>query len=484
MAELVDALDLGSSSFGSGGSSPFIRTKFVILFPSMDITRENIDDLNAVLHVKVERSDYEEKVNDVLKDYRKRARVDGFRPGKVPLGIIRKMYHTPVLVDEINKIVSDSLANYLTEQDIKILGEPLPHQDQGKKIDFEHDEDFEFAFEIGLAPEMDLDVTAKDKIPYYRIKVDKKQREEYKDSLLQRYGEFKPVEKAGKDEMIKGTLMTVDQEGNELENGIRVEDASFSLDMMKDEDQKVLFSGAGKGDEVMFDIKKAFPNDAELASLLKIEKTVIPFLEGPVKCIISEVSRHQKAEPGQELYDRIYGEGAISTEEEFNQRIEEEMERSYARESEYRFYMDARETLIKKAKLDLPVEFLKRWMVKTNENLTETQVNEDFEKYEDDFRWQLIKEHLLKKHEIRVSEEEALQTAKGAALNQYMQYGISDVPEDYLENYARQIMSKPEESRKIYEQKAEEKLIGLIKSRAKIDEKEISLDKFRKLYEK
>jgi trigger factor len=449
----------------------------------MDITREDIDALNTVIHMKVEKADYEEKVNEVLKDTRRRARVDGFRPGKVPMGIIRKMYYTPILVDEVNKLVSESLFDYMKDNEIRILGEPLPHRDQEKKVDFQHDEDFEFAFDLGLAPEIDLEVTGKDRIPWYRIKVDKKQLEEYVDSVLQRYGEFRPVEKAGKDELIKGSLVKVDSEGNEVGDGIRVEDVSISLDMIKDEAQKLLFSGTGKGDEVFFDVKKAFPSDSELASLLKVDKSRIPLLEGSFKCVIHEVMKYEKAETGRELYDRLYGEGVISTEEEFMQRIREEMERGYERESEYRFYEDAREVLIKKAKLDLPVEFLKRWMVETNENLTETKVNEDFGKYEDDFRWQLIKEHLLKKHEIRVSEEEALNTAKKAALNQYMQYGISNVPDDYLEKYARQILSNPEESKKIYDQRAEEKLIGLVKSTARIDDKEVSLDKFRKLYE-
>ncbi|HER09185.1 MAG TPA: trigger factor [Bacteroides sp.] len=450
----------------------------------MDITRENIDALNTVLRVKVEKSDYEGKVDEVLRDTRKRARVDGFRPGKVPMGLIKKMYFTPVLVDEVNKLVSDALLNYLRENDIHILGEPLPRRDQEKRVDFQRDEEFEFAFDLGLAPKIDLEINGKDKIPWYRIKVDKKQLDEYKQSVLQRYGDFKPVEKAGKDEMIKGLLEEADGEGNPVEDGIRAENVSISLDMIKDEDQKLLFSGTGKGDEVIFDVKKAFPGDTELASLLKIDKSMIPRLEGTFKCVIEEVMKYEPAEPGQTLYDSLYGEGAVSSEEEFIQRLREEMERNYERESEYRFFFDAREYLIKKAKLDLPVEFLKRWMVETNENLTAAQVSEDFGKYEDDFRWQLIKEHLLKKHGIKVTEEEALETAKRVALNQYMQYGISNVPEDYLENYARQILSKPEESEKIYSQRAEDKLIGLIKSTARIDEKEVSLDKFRKLYEK
>jgi trigger factor len=454
-----------------------------IYFFKMNITQENTSKLNAILHVKVEQQDYAERVEKVLRDYRRQARVDGFRPGKVPMGIIKKLYHTPVLVDEVNKLVSESLFNYLKENDVQILGEPLPHKDDEQKVDFEKDTEFEFKFDLGLAPGLDLEVSAKDKVPYYTIKVEKKQLDEYKDSLLQRYGEFKPVKKAGEKELVKGTLVKVDQEGKEVENGIRAENVSMSLEMMKDDGQKALFKGKSAGDEVVFNVKKAYPNDTELASLLRIDKTEVAMLEGTFKCMIQEVMQFDKAVTGKEFYDKVYGEGEVKTEAEFLSRIREEISLNYERESEYRFMVDAREALIKKAKIDLPVEFLKRWMVATNEQITEEQVSEDFEKYEDDFRWQLIKEHLLKIQNIQVSEEEALEAAKGMALNQYMQYGISNVPDDYLENYAREMMSKPEEARKFYEQKAEEKLISYIKSTVKLDEKEVSSEKFRKLYE-
>jgi trigger factor len=449
----------------------------------MNISQENTDQLNAILTLKIEQPDYEEKVTGVLKDYRKKASVDGFRPGKVPMGIIKKMYYTPVLVDEVNKLVSESLFNYLKDNDVKILGEPLPHKDDEKSVDFENDTEFELKFDLGLAPELNFEVAAKDKVPFYKIKVDKKQQDEHKDSLLQRYGEFKSVKKATDNEMIKGVLVKVDAEGQEVENGIRVEDASMSLEMMKDDDQKILFSGTKSGDEVIFDVKKAYPNDTELAALLKIDKSEVPLLEGTFKCIINEVNKFENATVGQELFDKVYGEGEVKDEAEFLKRISEEIALNYKRESDYRFMMDAREAMIKKAKINLPIEFLKRWMVEANENITLEQVNEDFEKYENDFRWQLIKEHLLKQQDIKVTEEEALEAAKGMALNQYMQYGISNVPDDYLENYAKEMMSKPEESRKFYEQKAEEKLIEYIKSTVKIDEKEVSSEKFRKLYE-
>ena len=450
----------------------------------MNISQENSDKLNAILNVKVEQADYAERVEKVLKDYRRQAKVDGFRPGMVPMGIIKKMYHTPVLVDEVNKLVSESLFNYLQENKVNILGEPLPHKDEEVKFDFDKDTEFEFKFDLGLAPDLSLEVSAKDKVAFYKIKVDKKQQDEYKDQLLQRFGEFKAVDKAGNDELIKGSLVKVDKEGKELENGIRVDNISMSLEMMKDDDQRVLFSGAAGGDQVVFDVKKAFPNDTELASLLRIDKTEVAMLEGTFKCFIDEVNKFERAVTGQEFYDKVYGEGEVKTEEEFTKRVTEEIALNYVRESEYRFMVDAREALIKKAKIDLPVEFLKRWMVETNEQITEEQVAEDFDKYEDDFRWQLIKEHLLKQQDIKVSEEEALEAAKAMVLNQYMQYGMSNVPEEYLENYAKEMMAKPEESRKFYEQKGEEKLISYIKSIVKLDEKEVSSEKFRKLYEK
>jgi trigger factor len=450
----------------------------------MNISIEKSDQLNAVLRMKIERDDYEERVEEVLKDYRKKARVDGFRPGKVPMGIIKKMYYTPVLVDEVNKLISESLFNHLKENEIRILGEPLPHKDEEQKIDFDKDTVFEFSFDLGLAPELDLVVTGKDKIPYYTIKLEKYQEDEYVESILGRYGELKSAEKAGNDELIKGILIKVDKEGNEVENGIRVENVSMSLEMMRDDHQKLLFSGAAAGDEVVFDLKKAYPNDSELASLLRIDRTRVAMLEGTFRCVIENVMKYEKAEIGQKLFDKMYGEGIVTSEESFRERIREEIRKNYEQECEYRFIVDCREALIKKARMDLPADFLKRWMVETNENITGEQVETDFGKYEDDFRWQLIKEHLLKQQEIKVTAEEALQLAKGIALNQYIQYGISNVPDDYLENYAKEMLSKPDESRKIYDRKAEEKIIAYIKSTVTVNEKEIGFEKFRKLYEK
>ncbi|MBN2698638.1 MAG: trigger factor [Bacteroidales bacterium] len=449
----------------------------------MEIVKENVDSLNAVIRLRVQPSDYEERVNGVLKDYRKKVKVDGFRPGMVPMGLVKKMYYKPVLVDEVNKLVSESLFDYIREQQIKMLGEPLLHREDEKKLNFDSDREFEFAFDIGLAPDLNVEVTSKDKIPYYNIKLEKKGLQEYRENVQRRYGDFKAVEEAGDSELIKGNLVEVDENNNVAEGGIFSEGISMSLDMMKDEEERKRFKGAKAGDEVLFDLKKAYPNDAELASLLRIRNEEVPSLSGRFKCRIDEIKKFEKAAVDQELFDKIYGEGAVDSEEEFEKRLAGEMQQNYRNESEYRFAIDAREVLLKKAKVQLPVEFLKRWLVEKNENMTSEQVERDFDKYEDDFRWQLIRDYLVEKLDIRVSEEEALETAKAITLNQYMQYGISSVPDDYLTKYAKEMLSKNEEARRIYDRRAEEKLIRHIRDTARVDEKEITMDKFRKLFE-
>ena len=440
--------------------------------------------MNALLTVQVEKADYEDKVDQVLRDYRRKSNIKGFRQGNAPMGMIKKMYYVPVVADEVNKLVSESLFEYLNKEELRILGEPLPVKEDANSFDFEKDESFEFKFELGLSPEINIEITEKDKFPWYNIKIAKKEIDEYKDNVAKRHGEFISVDKAGDDELIKGDLIKVDKDGNAIDDGISVEDASMSLDMMKDSDQKMLFSGASKGDEIIFDVKKAYPNDAELASLLQIDKSEIPMIDGAFKVIIKDVQKFEKANIDQALFDKIYGEGEVKSEEEFVEKLKEEMKIQYDRDSDYRFGIDARENLIKRAKLDLPVEFLKKWLVQANENTTMEKVEEEFDNIEDDFRWQLIKDHLFKKYEISATEEEVMDSAKEVARMQYAQYGIQDIPDEYLENFAREMLTKKDEARNIRERKLEEKLFTFIKNTAKVDEKEISVEKFRKLFDK
>lgn len=449
----------------------------------MNITKESIDNLNARLTVTVEKADYEENVNKVLRDYRRNANIKGFRQGNAPMGMIKRMYYVPVMADEVNKLVSEKLFDYISKEDIKILGEPLAHKEEGKSIDFEKDESFEFKFDLGLSPEIKVEITEKEKFPYYIIKITKKEVEEYKDNVVKRYGEFISVEQADNSELIKGNLIQVNKEGEVVEEGITSEEISMSLDMMKDTDQKLLFKGAKKGDEIIFNVKKAYPNNTEVAALLKIDKEDVAMIDGHFKAIISDVQKFEKAKINQQLFDKVYGEGAVKSEEEFIEKLKEEMKEQFERDCEYRFGIDVREMLTKKAKIELPSDFLKRWIIETNENMTQDQVNEDFGKYEDDFRWQLIKDHLYEVNEISVDEAEIRESAKEVARAQYYQYGIQDVPDEYLDSYANDLLTKKEEARRITDRKLEEKLLNFVKNTAKIDDKDITVDKFKKLFD-
>lgn len=449
----------------------------------MDIKKEQIDDLNAVISMKVEENDYQERVEKVLRDYRKTANIKGFRPGNVPMGMIRKMYYKPVLADEINRLVSEELMSYIRDEKLAILGEPLPHEDDEKLPDFDTDREFNFKFDLGLAPEFKSEITDKDKIPFYLVKVDKKMVDEQVDEMSRRFGELKPVEKAGKDEMIKASLFELDEEGKRMDDGHSAEDVSMSLDMMKDENEKKLFASKKPGDLVKFDIKKAYPNDAELRSLLKVDNKKLELISSNFEAEIKEVLKFEKHPVNQELFDKVFGEGNVKSLDEFREKLTGELRLSYVRDSNYKFGIDAKDYFIKKANIHLPDEFLKRWLVAANENLTAESIEEEFKNYQDEFRWQLIKNQIIKAYEISVSDEELFEYAFIMSRNQFYQYGLYNVPDEHIEQYAREQLNKPDEARRLREQKFDEKIIQFIKNTVKLDNKELTLDKFRKLFE-
>jgi trigger factor len=450
----------------------------------MNITKEPVDNLNAVITVKVDENDYQEKVEDVLKDYRKKANIKGFRPGKVPMGMIRKMYYIPVLVEEINRMVSDKLMTYIHEEKLAILGEPMPHNGDQKEPDFTNDKEFEFKFDLGLAPDFKADVTEKDKITFYTIKVEDKVINDQIDNIAKRFGEFYPVEEAKGDELVVADLYELDEKNQRMDEGVYSEQASMSLDMMKDEKEKKAFKAKKVGDIVVFNVKVAYPNDAELSSLLKVEKEKLAELSSKFEAEIKEIKAFQKHEVNQELFDKVYGEGTVKSKEEFKEKISEELKMNYERESNYKFALDSKDYFIKKAKIDLPVEFLKRWIVATNEEMSEDKIDQEFASYEDEFRWQLIKDRMIRAYEINVSEQELLEYAFILSKNQFYQYGLYNVPDEQIENYAREQLTKPEESRRLRDQKYEDKLIKFIKESVKLEKKEITEEKFRKLFEK
>lgn len=443
----------------------------------MNITKELVDDLNAVVTVKIEEVDYQDKVEKVLKDYRKTVSIKGFRPGKVPAGMIKKMYYKPVLIEEINKLVSENLMNFIRNEKIQILGEPMPNEDNEKIPDFDNDKDYSFKFDLGISPEFNSDVTEKDKILFYTIKVEDKVVEEQLSEMSKRFGELKPVDKASSDELLKGNLK------EEKEEGILVDEVSMSLDMMKDEKQKKLFAGKKVGEKVIFNIKKAYPNDTELAALLKIKKPQVQDVSENFEIEIKEILKFEKHEVNQELFDKVYGEGIVKSIEEFKAKVTEELKMNYERESNYKFAIDAKDYITKKADIELPAEFLKRWIVATNEKITAESIDKDFTNYEDEFRWQLVKNKIVAANEITVSEEELFEYAFILSRNQFLQYGLTNITDEHIENYAKEQLEKPEEARRLREQKFDDKIIAFMKETVKLDKKNITMEKFRKLFE-
>ncbi|MFC2114882.1 trigger factor [Bacteroidota bacterium] len=450
----------------------------------MNITKENLDELNAIMKIQIEEKDYSERVEEVLKDYRKKVTLDGFRPGKVPAGLVRKMYRTPVMVEEINKLVTESISNFLKEEEIKILGEPLPSEKQQKEIDWENQSEFEFDFDLGLAPKFEISLSQKDKIIQYEIQIDKKMIDETKESYAGRMGSMTPVDQVEESESLTGDFQQIDKEGNPIEGGILSEDAQFSLTVIKDDKTKTAFVARQVGEFVDLDIRKAFPNETEISSLLKIDKSAVPEIAPNFRFTIKNISKFQKAEINQELFDKLYGKDEVKSMEEFEVKISDELKKGLSRDSEYRFSIDAKKAILKKFKFDLPVEFLKRWLVLANEDkFTAEQINEDFPKFEDDLKWQLIRDQIVKDQEIKVESEELKAAAREMALMQFQQYGIMDVPEENLENYASEMLKNEEERRRSYDSILEKKVMGFISDSVKVDNKQITIEKFNKLFE-
>jgi len=449
----------------------------------MNITKTNIDDLNAVIKLQIVKEDYESRVNDVLKDYRKKANINGFRAGKVPMGVIKKMYGTPVLADEINKLMSQELMKYIQENDLNIMGEPLPNETDQKEINWEKDTEFEFAFDIAISPEYTLNLSKRDKITFFKIKVDEKMIENGVDMHARRFGTNNEAEVVEEKELLKGNYAQVDADGKLVEEGITSENVAISLDYMKDEDAKKKFIGAKKEDVIVFNPAKAFENKSDLASMLNISKEEAEVLDADFQFTITEVNKFVNAELNQELFDKVFGEGTVSSIEEFKAKIKEDIEKQLINDSDYKFLIDAKEKLVKKAKITLPEAFLKRWIIATNKEMTAEQVETDFANYTDEFKWQLIKNRLTEENELKVTEEEVLEFAKKQALMQFQQYGMMDVPEDYLNNYAQQMMQNKDEQRKIYERKIDEKVVEYLKTAVKVEEKELTTEEFNKMFE-
>ena len=453
----------------------------------MEVIKEQIDELNASIKIQLLEGDVNPKVEAALKDIKKKANLKGFRPGMVPMGMIKKMYGQSVIVDEINKLVSESLMAYIKDENLNIIGEPIPGEKQ-QTIDFDTQKEFEFIFDIGLRPEFELVIDEKLEIPFYNIQPNDDLINRYIEQHTSKHGTVKTIDEIIEGAFMKGDLVQLDSEGNDLEGGIVKEMASISADHIKDEEIKKSFIGVKKDEEVKFDIKKAFSGDTELAGILGIEKEEVAELGSDFKYIVKEISKFDKAELNQELFDKVYGEGEVKSEEEFKEKIIAEIKKNSVRDSDYKFLLDAREYLISNIDVQLPEDFLKRWLLMKEENkdINKEEFEKDFPKFMQDIKWQLLSAKVVEDQKIEVSPEEVKDLAIQYTEMQFVQYGLpaGSFPKEQLEQYAtEQFLKKEDEVRRLYDKKFEDKVVQYVKENVKLDEKEISIEDFNKMFE-
>ena len=448
----------------------------------MNITFEAPDKINGLLTITVEKEDYQEKVEKTLKDYRKRAQVPGFRPGMVPMGMIKKQYGTAVKVDEVNRLLGDKLMEYIRENNIQMLGEPLASEKQEAQ-DLEKDGPFTFVFDIAVAPEFKAELSGRDKIDFYTIDVDDKLIDQQVQMYASQAGEFVKGEVFSGNDTLTGDLRQLDDKGNTLEGGITTEGGMIMPAYIKVEDQKKLFDGCKPGDIITFNPKKAYPdNDAEVAALLKVEKEQVKDLTSDFSYQVTEIRHFQPAEVNQALFDRVYGEGTVKDEKEFREKIAEALKGQLVQNSDYKFFLDLRAHMEKKVgKLEFPEALLKRVMLNNNNDKGEDFVEKNFEGSIKELKWHLIKEKLVAANEIKVEEDDLKAVAKEAVRQQFIQYGMGNVPDDVLENYAAEQLKKRENLDNFVDRAVDEKLVEKLKTVVKLNEKTVSLDEFNKM---
>lgn len=450
----------------------------------MKVSFENQDKVNGLMTIIVEESDYKEKVEKSLKDYRKQANIPGFRKGMAPMGLIKKQYGEYLKLDTINKVVGEELYKYIKDNKINMLGEPLPSAKQEAQ-DLEKEPPYTFYFDIAVAPELKVELTSKDKLPYYDIKVDDATVDKQVDIFASRTGQYVKAEEYQKNDMLKGDLRELDEKGNTKEGGITLEAAVMMPEFIKVEDQRKLFDNAKLGDVIVFNPRKAYPdNDSEIAALLKIKREEVAEHEGDFSYQITEISRFEKAEVNQALFDQIYGEGEVKSLEEFRTKIAEGIKEQTVTDCDYKFLLDVRSYLEGKVgKLTFPDEILKRVMLLNNKERGEEFVEKNYEASIQQLTWHLIKEQLVEANKVKIEDKDVREAAKETARIQFAQYGMIQVPEEYVDNYVTEMFKKKENVDAFVDRAIDLKLIEALKKVVTLETKEVTLDEFNKIVE-
>ena len=447
----------------------------------MKISFENPDKVNGLLTITVEEADYQASVEKTLKDYRKKANYPGFRPGMVPMGLIKKQYGASAKMDAINKLIGEQIYKYMQDNKIQMLGEPLPSEKQEAQ-DLEKPAPYTFAFDIAVAPEFKIELNGHNKIDHYTIIVDDALIDRQVEMFTSRNGTYEKAESYEDNDMLKGDLRELDENGNTKEDGITVEAASILPNYIKDEAQKALFNGAKLGDIITLNVSKAFENEAEIASLLKVERDRVKDIKSDFSYQITDIQRYKKHPVDQELFDSLFGKDTVKSGKEFREKIAEGLKEQLAVDADYKFILDVRAYCEKKVgKLEFPDALLKRIMLNNNKDKGEEFVEKNYEQSIKELTWHLIKEQLVADNQIKVNDEDVLNAAKETARVQFAQYGMNNVPDEYVENYAKEILKKRENVDGLVDRAVDIKLTDALKKVVKLNEKEISLDDFNKM---
>jgi len=441
----------------------------------MQITKTDIDQLNAKLTLVVEPVDYEEKVAKELRNIRQKANIPGFRPGKVPASLIQKQYGKAVLAEELNKVIGELLYGYIQENNLNILGEPLANDEETPDLDFDNQTSFTFVFDIAVAPEFNCKLTGSNKLTYYDVQVTEEMIDNQVNGYAERFGEYLTAEEVEENDMLRGDL--VQQKGDK-----KVENQVLTPAYMTPA-QKKKFIGAKVGDAIVFNPKKAFKNEAELTSLLKVTKEELEAIEGDFAFTLTSITRHKAAAIDEALFAKVYGEGNVKDLADFRAQVKAEIKANFDQDAAYKFGLDCKAAVMKKMeKVAFPEEFLKRWLLTANKELTMEEVEKDWAKTLDQLRWQLAKDQLAEQFAVKVEVEDVKAYAKEIAKMQFMQYGMNHVEDQYLESMAADMLKDENQARGIYDRVQENKVYEALKAVVKLETKEISHEDFGKLF--
>ena len=446
----------------------------------MKLTQSKAKDLMATITVEVAAADYTEKVDKVLKDYRKTADVPGFRKGKTPMGIINKKYRTSVIVEEVNKLLQDELYKHISAEKVRVLGSPMPIDET--PIDWENNEDFTFQYEVGLAPDFDVKITAKDKLNYYKIKADTKLVDGYCTDIAKRYGKMSNPEVSVEGDLIFCAIAQLDVDGNVMSNGIS-NDATVAMEYIADAKIKEQFVGVKKDDVLKINVMKAFTNHSDLGSMLNVSHDALHNLTSEeFQFTVKNINQLAPAELTSELFDKVYGEGTVKDVKEFKAKVQEEAEGQFVGESDRMLKNDIVTYFIEKLKLQMPDDFLKRWLVQTSEQpITMEMLATEYDMYAKSLQWQLIENKILENYEVKVTQDDVLNQTKKLIGSQMKQYGQPEGDDAQLTDIATNILKNEEERKKIYDQIFDERTLVVYKENFKLTEKNVTYDEFVKL---